>query len=188
MSHRSNALAAGAVAAALAAGLTVPALAHDTRATHDGSAAAEHADSRAAHQRFAMTFVTLGRRDRPTRVVAAGPIQGRGTMTQRIVKESRHGATLVATLALPDGKVRLQVKDTESTRLDRHTCTARETGTGSWRIVSATGAYRGSGGQGTFVRHAFDVGVFDGHGVCLGESAPPASAAGNVVADGTVSR
>ena len=74
MSHRSNALAAGAVAAALAAGLTVPALAHDTRATHDGSAAAEHADSRAAHQRFAMTFVTLGRRDRPTRVVAAGPL------------------------------------------------------------------------------------------------------------------
>lgn len=141
-----------------------------------------------AHQRFAMTLTELHGKDRPTRVVAAGTIQGRGTMKQRVVKQSRRGEVIKAVLSLPHGKVRLQVRDRSSMKLDLHSCTARENGKGTWRIVSATGAYRGATGHGHFVRRTFIVGAFDDAGRCLGQSAPPASDTASVVADGTAHR
>ena len=111
-----------------------------------------------------------------------------GTMTQRVVKETSHGDVLAATLKLPAGKVRLRVHDHESMRLDLRSCTARQVGKGTWRIVSGTGAYRGASGSGTFVRRALIVGAFDDSARCLGESAPPAAQAGTIVTDGTASR
>lgn len=141
-----------------------------------------------SHQRFTMTFASIADKDRPVRVVAAGPIQGTGTMTQRVVKETSHGDVLAATLKLPAGKVRLRVHDHESMRLDLRSCTARQVGKGTWRIVSGTGAYRGASGSGTFVRRALIVGAFDDSARCLGESAPPAAQAGTIVTDGTASR
>lgn len=141
-----------------------------------------------SHQRFTMTFVSVGGKDRPIRVVAAGPIQGSGTMTQRLVKGTPHGAVLAATIKLPGGKVRLRVRDHESMRLDLRSCTARELGHGTWTIVSGTGAYRTASGSGTFVRRGLIVGAFDQDAHCLGQAAAPAAETGTVVTDGTATR
>lgn len=141
-----------------------------------------------SHQRFTMTFISVGGKDHPVRVVAAGPIHGTGTLTEHVVKETPHGGVLAATIKLPDGKVRLRVHDRESMRLDLRSCTARQVGHGTWTIVSGTGAYRGASGSGTFVRRALIVGAFDADARCLGESAPPAAQAGTIVTDGTATR
>ena len=142
------------------------------------------APAHAHHQRFAMTFVSAQGEDLPIRVVASGPIHGRGTMVQRPIKETANGGVLAVTITLTDGKVRLRVKDHESMKLNRRSCTARERGKGTWRIVSGTGAYRKASGHGSFVRSAYVVGAFDRSGHCLGQSAPPQASGGTVVADG----
>lgn len=166
------------LAVALAAGVTAAAAVPVLPALASGP----------SHQRFTMTFASVGGKDRPVRVVAAGPIHGTGTMTQHLVKETAHGGILAATIKLPDGKVRLRVRDHESIRLDPRSCTARQLGNGTWKIVSGTGAYRGAAGSGTFVRRAFIVGAFDDSARCLGESAAPTAEAGTVVTDGTATR
>ena len=178
MSQRLAVLAASVAAATLTAGVAVAAPGHD----------GHHATARASHQSFAMTFLTLKGKDRPTHVVAAGPIHGRGTMVERVVHESRSATTLSSVITLPGGKVTLRVRDTGSISLDKHSCTARQNGKGIWKVVSGTGAYRGATGHGTFVRRAFVVGAFGGDGRCLGESAPPASVSGTVVATGSAAR
>jgi hypothetical protein len=169
------------LAVALAVGVTtaaaVPALPALASPAGPGSA-----------QRFTMTFASVAGQDRPVHVVAAGPIHGTGTMTERVVKEGRHADVLAATIKLSDGKVRLRVRDHESMRLDLRSCTAQQRGTGTWRIVSGTGAYRHASGNGTFVRRAMIVGAFDDGAQCLGESAPPAAEAGTVVTAGTATR
>jgi hypothetical protein len=177
MNHRITLTAA---AVALVAGGAGPALAAAHPVSHPVAA-------RAAHQRFAADFVTVNGKDRPTHVVAAGPIAGRGTLTQKMLRETRDGAVLLATVSLPDGKVRLRVHDTDTLKLDLRSCTARQSGTGTWRIVSGTGAYAAASGSGTFVRRTFIVGAFGDDGRCLGESAEPAAVTGTVVLDGSAS-
>jgi hypothetical protein len=166
------------LAAALAAGVTAAAAVPAVPALASGS----------SHQRFTMTFVSVGGKDRPIRAVAAGPIRGTGTMTQRLVKETPHGEVLAATIKLPDGKVRLRVHDHESMRLDLRSCTAQELGHGTWKSVSGTGAYRTASGSGTFVRRGLIIGAFDQDARCLGQAAAPAVETGTVVTDGTASR
>ncbi|HWU21314.1 MAG TPA: hypothetical protein VN088_07305 [Nocardioides sp.] len=176
MSHR---LALAVSAAALVTAAATPALASGHPAP---------ARTGAAHQRFAITFVTINGKDRPIRVVAAGPVSGRGTMTQRIVKQTATGGVLLATVTLPDGSVKLRVNDSDTSTVDLHSCTGRQSGKGTWRIVSGSGAYRNASGSGTFVRRVFIVGAFDRHAKCLGQSAPPVAETGTVVADGTAAR
>jgi len=179
-----------AATAVIATTVAAPTLAHATseRPSLARSASTSALVSTGDHQRFAMTLTEIRGKDRPTRVVAAGPIQARGTMVQRVVKQGRRGEVIKAVLTLPHGKVTLRVHDRSAMKLDLHSCTARENGKGSWRIVSATGAYRGSTGHGSFVRRTFIIGAFDDSGHCLGQSAPPASVTASVVADGTAHR
>jgi hypothetical protein len=175
MSHR---LSIGLVAAGLAAAAIVPSVA----LASTGSPAPARTG---AHQRFAMPSVTVGTHDRPARVIAAGPIQGRGTVAEKVVKQTSTGAVLLTTFTFANGSVRLRVNDSDTMKVDLHSCTATGLGKGTWRIVSGTGAYRNATGSGTFVRRTFIVGAFDSHAQCLGRSATPTAVTGNVVADGT---
>ncbi|WP_460467299.1 hypothetical protein [Calidifontibacter terrae] len=169
MSKRLN-IALAAVA--LTAGASVPAMAMNSHSPAPKS------------QRFVMSYVTVGDHDEPVRVTAAGPIHGEGTVLNTPVKETKNGAVIKTVLTFPGGTVQLQAVEKAGLKIDRDSCTAQNLGTGTWVIVSGTGAYANAHGKGTFVRRVYLVGAFDQQARCLGESAQPVASIGTLVVDG----
>jgi hypothetical protein len=178
-------------AVALAVGVTAPALAvtrHNAEAHTVTPAAASPATPTAARQRFVLSYATIHGKDRPVRILAAGPIQGRGTIVDSPIRQTKDGVILKSVITLADGKVVLRADEKYAVAMNLRSCTAHNFATGTWTIVSGTGAYSDATGHGTFTRRTFIVGAFDRDGQCLGRSAVPASETGNLVIDGTASR
>jgi hypothetical protein len=175
----------------LAGGLAAPALAATRHLAggHTGTASTvTSAAGAAAHQRFVLSYATINGKDRPVRILAAGPIRGRGTIVDTPVRETKDGVILRSVITLPDGKVVLRANEKYTVAMNLRSCTAHNFATGTWKIVSGSGAYSDATGQGTFTRRTFIVGAFDKNGQCLGQSATPASETGNLVIDGSASR
>jgi hypothetical protein len=137
-------------------------------------------------QRFVLRFASHRTVDRPTTALAAGVIADHGTETQRRISSNGDHQVLRIALHLSRGTVAIRVAEDDTLAADLHSCTARHTGRGTWRIVNGTGTYRGASGGGSFVAKQFMVGAFDSSGACLGPTAPPVWSVGNVVADGDV--
>jgi hypothetical protein len=173
--------------AGLVAGASAPALATTGQA---GDHAAERPISRAAatSQRFVMSYVTVNGKDRPSRVVAAGPIHGKATIVDTPIRETKDGVVLKSVITLPHGTVTLKADEKYAVSMHLRSCTAKNVGKGTWKIVSGTGAYGHASGSGTFVRRTFIVGAFDAQGRCLGQSAVPAAETGTLVITGSASR
>ena len=173
--------------AGLVVSASAPALAMTGQAGHP---AAERPITRAAatSQRFVMSYVTVNGKDRPSHVVAAGPIHGKGTIADTPIRQTKHGVVLKSVITMPNGTVTLKANEKYAVSMNQRSCTAKNVGKGTWRIVSGTGAYGHAAGRGTFVRRTFIVGVFDRDGRCLGQSAVPAAETGTLVITGTASR
>jgi len=142
----------------------------------------------AASQRFVMSYVTVNGKDRPSRVVAAGPIHGKGTITDTPIRQTKDRVVLKSVITLPSGTVTLKANEKYAVSMNLRSCTATNIGKGTWKIVSGTGAYSHAAGSGTFVRRTFIVGRFDSEARCLGQSAVPAAETGTLVITGSTSR
>jgi hypothetical protein len=122
---------------------------------------------------FVMTFQTFNGVDQPTRVSAAGPVQGAGVETQTDV-DTPAGETVIFTWHLRDGDVYLRAEEDYAMSVDLQSCTAKATGTGTWVITGGTGPYTNATGTGTFTDHGSFSGARD-HGVCDVSAAPRTS-------------
>lgn len=171
--HR-NPLIRGALVATAVLGLTVAAA---------GSASAQPPASRT--ERLVLNFQTIGGIDRTTHVTATGPISGSGYETQTEI-ETPTGEIVEFTLHFADGTVTAQSVEDYHFMPNYRSCTAQATGTGTWNIVSGTGAFEGAQGGGTFSDSGHFVGNRDAHGVCDTE-VEPALAVFLLQATGTVS-
>jgi hypothetical protein len=153
-----------ALAAALA-GLTVP------------LAAAAHAAALApasANESFVMTFQTIHGLDQPTRVAAVGPITGAGIETQTD-QDTPSGEVVEFTWHFAAGTVTADAVEQYNFVPDYQSCTAKASGSGTWTIVSGTGAYAGAAGAGTFSDRGSFVGDRDSHGACDPNAEPALS-------------
>jgi hypothetical protein len=136
---------------------------------------------RTAPERFTISGTTVNGKSGPIRVLAAGPIAGRGTA--RLVE---HGPITRATLRLAGGKVfvRYVERGRPATHRDLQACTGTIRASGTFTITGGTGRYAGARGSGTFTEHRTMDGQRDGDGNCLADQ-PPARVAATARADGT---
>lgn len=136
-------------------------------------------------ERFVMTFHTFDGVDQPTRVSAAGPIQGAGTETQTDV-DTPNGEYVAFTWHLRAGDVYLVASEDYTMTFDVPACTAKALGSGTWTITGGTGDYAGATGSGTFTDHGSFTGARD-HGVCEGpdSTTPPKTAVFTLTGTGT---
>jgi hypothetical protein len=130
------------------------------------------AAGRVAKQRFTMTGRTVGGVDRPTRVIARGPIAGRGP----VKVPATAGRVNRFTFELPRGSlVVVASEQRSSSRPDLRRCVDVETGHGRFHITGGSRAFSAAAGEGTYVRRTTITGSRDASGKCLGQSAPPKS-------------
>jgi hypothetical protein len=136
-----------------------------------------------------MTSVSLNGVDRPTRVVALGPIHGSGLETQ-VEQDTETGAIVHSIWHFAHGTVTSDAVENYSLDFDPTTCTARAIGTGTWTITGGTGAYAGARGHGTFTDRGVLVGARDGHGQCQGpdSNVPPRITVSILFGAGTAAR
>jgi hypothetical protein len=117
----------------------------------------------------------------PIHVTATGPISGHGTVQIKTKGNVDH-----TTLRLPHGLVRMNVVEKSAVvHPNPSKCIATSIGHGTFKIIGGTGSFRGAIGHGTYVRHTTLVGARGPGGVCLGNSAPPASEQVSVTMTGT---
>jgi len=134
-------------------------------------------------QHFVLTGKTLHGLDSPIRVVATGPIRGRGVAVDADAAKVGH-----LTIRLANGTVRISDRETSLVaHPDPRECKAAIVAHGSYAIVGGTGAYAGATGTGTFIRHQEILGARNASGACLGRSAPPAVVYSIVRMTGTAS-
>lgn len=124
-------------------------------------------------EHFVMTFQTFDGTDQPTHVSATGPLRGAGIETQSDV-DTPDGEYVVFTWHLQAGDVYLEASEDYSMTFDVRACTAKASGSGSWRITGGTGAYADATGSGTFTDHGSFTGARD-NGDCEGpdSNTPP---------------
>lgn len=120
------------------------------------------------------------------RLVATGPIQGRGTDTVTAHVANADGTfTDTDRFDLPDGQVELTDTYTVEITFDPESCRYGFDVNGTWTISGATGRYAGATGNGTFTAHGLIVAGRDEAGECLALDAPSGPVAYTEVAHGT---
>jgi hypothetical protein len=136
-------------------------------------AGAAHATPTAsAPQTFTASFLTIGGVDKPTFVVAHGPISGVATATQ--TEKQKNGAQInYVVLHFERGTVRMTaVEPRFGFRLNAKSCTGRAYGGGTWTITGGTGPYAGLTGKGTFSTGGTALAQRSAIGACRGEKTP----------------
>jgi hypothetical protein len=129
----------------------------------------------AATERITATFLTIGRSDKPTHVVATGPISGIGEATQTEKNTASGGQVNYVTLHFAGGTVRMTaVEPRFGWKLDAKTCTGSAFGNGTYTITGGTGSYSGASGKGTFTTSGTALAQRTSTGKCLGDKTPPA--------------
>ncbi|MDX6441016.1 MAG: hypothetical protein QOE43_745 [Gaiellaceae bacterium] len=137
-----------------------------------GAAAA--APSSSGAQRITATFLTIGRSDKPTHVIATGPISGSGEATQT-EKQTKAGQVNFVTLHLDKGTVHIVAKEPRfGWKLNARTCTGSAYGGGTFTITGGTGAYKGANGNGTFSTSGTALAQRSTKGECRGDHTPQA--------------
>jgi hypothetical protein len=164
-------------AAIVAASLGAVALSATAQAQTTGASAS-------GRERFTLIFSGFNGAERPTTVIASGPITGVGTESQ----VAEPNGTLDLTFSFPNGQVYGTVfNDNFNLRLDLKKCLARPHETGEWSITGGTGAFAGATGHGTLTGNGIVIGARSPSGQCLGPSTgvPPLSELEIVHAVGT---
>jgi hypothetical protein len=135
-----------------------------------GAVHAAPASARA--QTFTASFLTIAGVDKPTFVVAHGPIEGVATATQ--TEKQKNGAQInYVVLHFERGSVRMTaVEPRFGFAPDAATCTGRAHGGGTWTITGGTGAYAGLTGNGTFSTGGTAIAQRSVTGACRGEKTP----------------
>ena len=137
-----------------------------------------------SHERFILSGKTTGTKSSPTKVVASGPIRGKGTVRVRSSADNRVDHM---TLKLHGGTVSLvAVEKSFSVHPNLSQCNANSVGQGTFKITGGTKAFRGASGRGTYKRHSLLVGSRAPDGTCLGQNAPLAATNYKVVMTGDV--
>jgi hypothetical protein len=133
---------------------------------------AHAAPTAAAPQTFTASFLTIGGVDKPTFVVAHGPINGVATATQ--TEKQKNGAQInYVVLHFERGTVRMTaVEPRFGFRLNSRSCTGPAYGGGTWTITGGTGPYAGLTGKGTFSTGGTALAQRSAGGVCRGERTP----------------
>jgi len=149
------------------------------------AAAVSSAASASTKQQFTITSTTAAGKNSPTRVLADGAINGRGTVD---VKSSHDSRVDHMTLHLGKGTVFLvAVEKSYAVHPEPAKCLATALGRGTFTITGGTGNFRGAHGSGTYLRHGVLYGARNTAGACLGRSAPIAKTTARVNMTGTVS-
>ena len=146
------------------------------------AATVAYASPAASTQRFTLTAKTVDGKDSPTRVTAAGPIHGVGTVQ---IKSSKDTRVDHMTLQLADGTVRLVAIETSyAVHPNLRKCLATTVGHGIFTIEGGTNAFRGASGHGTYERSGVLIGARSANGTCLARKAQPTSTSTTVVMTG----
>jgi hypothetical protein len=141
------------------------------------------ANPAASTQRFTLTAKTVHGKDGPTRVTAAGPIRGVGSVQ---VKSSPDNRIDHMTLQLARGTVLVVATEKSfAVHPDLRKCIATTVGHGIFTIDGGTDAFRGARGHGTYQRRGILIGARNAQGSCLGRKAPPAASSITEVMTGT---
>jgi hypothetical protein len=139
-----------------------------------GIAAAAASAAQSGKQRITATFLTIGRSDKPTHVIARGPINGIGEATQT-EKQTKSGQINYVTLHFEKGTVRMVAKEPRfGWKLDPRTCTGSAYGSGTFTITGGTGAYKHATGNGTFSTTGTAIVQRSPRGKCRGDKTPQA--------------
>jgi hypothetical protein len=135
--------------------------------------AAHAAPTAGGHQTFSASFLTFGGVDKPTFVVAHGPITGTAIATQ--TEQQKNGAQVnYVTLHFERGTVRMTaVEPRFGFTTDAKSCSGHAYGGGSWTITGGTGPYAGLTGKGTFSTGGKAIAQRSVTGACRGEKTPP---------------
>ena len=134
-------------------------------------------------ERLTLTGDTIGTKDSPIHLDAAGVINGVGTVT---LESSADNRVDHMTLRLRQGAVRLLATEHSfAIHPNLRKCVAIATGQGSFRITGGTGAFRDARGHGTYHRRSRLIGARSPSGACLGNSAPPKAIYYKIVMTGT---
>jgi hypothetical protein len=149
------------------------------------AAVSSAAGASTAKQQFTITNATAAGKNSPTRVLADGAINGRGTVD---VKSSHDSRIDHMTFHLGKGTVFLvAVEKSYAVHPEPTKCLATALGRGTFTITGGTGNFRGAHGSGTYLRHAVLYGARNTAGACLGRNAPIAKTTVRVNMTGTVS-
>jgi hypothetical protein len=130
------------------------------------------APTSAGRQTFTASFLTIGGVDKPTFVVAHGPIAGVATATQ--TEKQKNGAQVnYVVLRFERGTVRMTaVEPRFGFTPNAKSCTARASGGGTWTITGGTGPYAALTGKGTFSTGGTAFIQRSATGACRGEKTP----------------
>jgi hypothetical protein len=146
------------------------------------AATVAYAKPAASTQRFTLTAKTMHGKDSPTRVTAAGPIHGVGTVQIKSSKDTRIDHM---TLQLASGTVSLVATEKSyEVHPNLRKCLATTVGHGIFTIDGGTKAFHGASGQGTYKRSGILIGARSASGTCLAKHAPPAASSVTVVMTG----
>jgi hypothetical protein len=138
--------------------------------------AAGRDSSASGTQRITATFLTIGRSDKPTHVVATGPISGIGEATQTEKQTPSGGQVNYVKLHFDKGTVRMVAEEPRfGWKLNPRTCTGSAYGNGTFTITGGTGSYAGATGKGTFSTSGTAVAQRTATGKCLGGKTPAAA-------------
>lgn len=149
------------------------------------AAVSSAAGASTAKQQFTITTTTVAGKNSPTRVLADGAINGRGTVD---VKSSHDSQIDHMTLHLGKGTVFLvAVEKSYAVHPDQAKCLATALGRGTFTITGGTRSFRGAHGSGTYLRHGVLYGAHNTAGACLGRNAPMTKTTLRVNMIGTVS-
>jgi hypothetical protein len=147
------------------------------------TATVAYAKPAASTQRFTLTAKTMHGKDSPTRVTAAGPINGVGIVQIKSSKDTRIDHM---TLQLANGTVSLVATEKSyEVHPNLRKCLAKTVGRGVFTIDGGTKAFHGASGKGTYERSGILIGARSASGACLGRHAQPAASSVTVVMTGT---
>jgi hypothetical protein len=140
-------------------------------------AASGSAATGSSTQTITATFLTIAGSDKPTHVVARGPISGIGEATQTEKETPSGGQMNYVTLHFDRGTVRMVAAEPRfGWKLDPRTCTGSAYGNGTFTILGGTGRYRGASGKGTFTTSGTGLAQRTPSGKCLGPKTSPRNA------------